>query len=154
MTASPKEPAPTRNEAQSPSKPSPIGQIDVSKLTDFEIGLLILERDVSQYRVERIDELLNRIGEAKGFAEAEKKPPTCVPEGTFTILKFEQQKGEKLGEFEVAHKSSNLPDKWAHAYAVLRQNNSTIKDRYHGPNYQFSYWLYGEDRIYRQKRKQ
>lgn len=153
MTASPKDPALTRNEVQSPSKLSSIGQIDVSKLTDFEIGLLILERDVSQYRVERIDELLNRIGESKGFAEAEKKPPTCVPEGTFTILKFEQQKGEKLGEFEVAHKSSNLPDKWQHAYNILSRNNVTIKNRYHGKDYAYSYWLYGENRIYRQKLK-
>jgi hypothetical protein len=70
MTA---EAPPKETETSQQNKPYSIEKIDVSKLTDFEIGLLILERDVSQYRVERIDELLNRIGEAKGFAEAEKK---------------------------------------------------------------------------------
>jgi hypothetical protein len=134
------------------NKPYSIGQIDVSKLTDFEISLLILERDVSQYRVERYDELLNRIGEAKGFVEAE-KPTAYVLEETFTINKFEPAKGERLGEFEIAHKNNNLPDKWSHAFNVLRQNNATINNRYHGSTYVYAYWLYGEDRIYRQKLK-
>jgi hypothetical protein len=116
--------------------------------------MLVIERDVSQYKVERIDELLKKIGEAKGFADIEKKEPTAVKEEAFTILKFEQQKGSRLGEFEVAHKSSNLPDKWSHAYSILRQNNATIKERYRGDGYTYSYWLYGEDRIYRQKLKQ
>jgi len=99
-----------------------------------------------QPAVEAIDAFLNYLG----------KPlePTFVKEETFTILKFEPAKGERLGEFEVASKSHNLPDKWAHAYAVLKQNNAVINSRYHGPDYQFSYWLYGEDRIYRQKQKQ
>jgi len=128
-------------------------QVDLPKLSDFEISMLVLERDVSQYRVERIDELLNKIGEAKVLADVEKKPGTFVQEETFIMLKFEPAKGERLGEFEVAHKSSNLPDKWSHAYNILRQNNAVINSRYGGPDYQFSYWLYGEDRIYRQRRK-
>jgi hypothetical protein len=93
----------------------------------------------------------HRISELVGVSPQE---APAVKEEVFNILKFEPQKGEKLGEFEVAHKSSNLPDKWAHAYTVLRQNNAVINSRYHGPDYQFSYWLYGEDRIYRQKLKQ
>jgi hypothetical protein len=128
-------------------------QIDVPQLTDFEVSMLVIERDVAQFKMNAIDELLNKVGEVKGYTEAQQKTTGFVQEETFTTLKFEQAKGERLGEFEVSHRSSNLSDKWAHAYAVLRQNNSTIKDRYHGPNYKFSYWLYGEDRIYRQKRK-
>lgn len=92
----------------------------------------------------------HRISELVGVSAQE---AAAVKEEVFNILKFEQQKGEKLGEFEVAHKSSNLPDKWQHAFNILRQNNATIKSRYHGKDYAFSYWLYGEDRIYRQKLK-
>jgi len=128
-------------------------EVDLSKLTDFEISMLILERDISQYRVERIDELLNKVGEIKGFGEAEKKPTGFMQEETFTILKFEDAKGDRLGEFQIAHKSNNLPDKWSPAYNVLRKNNAVINSRYHGPDYQFSYWLFGEDRIFRQKLK-
>lgn len=78
---------------------------------------------------------------------------TAVQELTFTTLKFEAQQGTKLGDFEVAYKQNNFPDKWQSAYNILRNNNSTIKDRYHGDTYQYSYWLYGEDKIYRQKLK-
>jgi len=88
--------------------------------------------------------------------QLEKQAPkdvVAVNEETFTILKFEDAKGERLGEFQIAHKSSNLPDKWSHAHNVLREANATIKERYHGEGYAFSYWLYGEDKIYRQKRK-
>lgn len=154
MTASAERPTSTNKASQTPHKPSFKAQVDVSNLTDFEISLLVLERDVSQYRVERIDELLNKIGEAKGFVEVEKKPTSFVYEETFTILKFEPAKGERLGEFEIAHKSNNLPDKWSHAFNILRTNNAVINSRYCGPDYHFSYWLYGDDRIYRQKKKQ
>ncbi|MGD6932586.1 MAG: hypothetical protein ACQCN5_00075 [Candidatus Bathyarchaeia archaeon] len=78
---------------------------------------------------------------------------TGVQELTFTTLKFEAQQGTKLGDFEVAYKQNNLPDKWQSAHNILRVNNATIKDRYHGDTYQYSYWLYGEDKIYRQKLK-
>lgn len=78
---------------------------------------------------------------------------TAVQELTFTTLKFEAQQGTKLGDFEVAYKQNNLPDKWQSAHNILRINNATIKDRYQGDTYQYSYWLYGEDKIYRQKHK-
>ena len=91
----------------------------------------------------------HRIAELKGVKEA-----AAVKEETFNILKFEPQKGERLGEFEIAAKANNLPDKWRQAFNILRQNNVTIKERYRGKDYACSYWLYGEDRIYRQKLKQ
>jgi hypothetical protein len=130
------------------------------KATDFEVSRLIIERDTCQYKKERIDELLNKIGEARGYVDAEtkasvapeaKNEPAAAQETTFTILKFEQQTGAKIGEYEVAYKASNIEDKWTHAYNVLRNSNATIKDRYHGEGYEFSYWLYGADKIYRQK---
>ena len=77
-----------------------------------------------------------------------------VKEETFTCLKFEPQKGEKLGDFETATQKSNIPDHWNTAFNILTKSNATINNRYHGEGYQFSYWIYG-DRIFRQvlKRK-
>jgi hypothetical protein len=83
----------------------------------------------------------------------EKSHADPVSELTFTMLHFESQQGAKLGEYEVACKASNFADKWSNAYNLLRDNNATIKDRYHGEGYQYSYWLYVEDKIYRQKLK-
>jgi hypothetical protein len=76
-----------------------------------------------------------------------------VSELIFTVLSFEPFQGAKLGEFEVAEKNSNPQDKWRSAYNILRAKNATIKDRYHGESYQYSYWLYVEEKIYRQKLK-
>jgi hypothetical protein len=78
---------------------------------------------------------------------------TAIQELTFTTLKFEAQQGTKLGDYAVAYKQNNHQDKWQSAYNTLRINNSTIKDCYHADTYQYSYWLYGEDKIYRQKLK-
>jgi len=75
-------------------------------------------------------------------------------EETFTLLNWEQQQGSKLGAYDVAYKANNTLDKWISASNILRQNNATINDRYHGEGYVFSYWLYGQDKIYRQKLRQ
>jgi hypothetical protein len=80
-------------------------------------------------------------------------PVAIVNETTFTVLSFEKQTGSKIGEYEVAHKKANIPEKWIHAYNILRQNNATIAKRYHSESYAHSYWLYGEDKIYRQRLK-
>jgi len=78
---------------------------------------------------------------------------SAAKELTFSTLKFELLQGAKLGDYEVAYKQNNLSDKWQSAHNILRVNNSTIKDRYHCETYQYSYWLYCEDKIYRQKLK-
>jgi len=104
-------------------------------------------RNAFQGVAEAIDAYINFLGKPM-------EPTSFVQEETFAILKFEPAKSERLGEFEVAHKNGNLPDKWSHAYNILRQSNAVINSRYGGPDYQFSYWLYGEDRIYRQKKRQ
>jgi hypothetical protein len=94
-----------------------------------------------------------RDGEPAQGAKTEKEPIVAVKEETFTCLTFEDQQGAKLGQYAVAYKQSNLVDKWTSAYNILRQSNATIQSRYHGPDYQFSYWLYGEGKIYRQRLK-
>lgn len=129
-------------------------QIDIAKFSDFEISMLIIERDSAQFKAERIDELLNKYGRAKGLVDAkkEKQPTSYVNETTFNILKFEPQKGERLGDFEVASKPSNVVDKFSQAYGILRANNATIKERYHGPGYGYGYWIW-EGKIFRKSLK-
>ncbi len=98
--------------------------------------------------------LKNCIIELHKLPELElEKEVTTVNETTFIILKWDAQKGVQLGDFDVAYKKSNLQDKWQSAFKILRNSNATIKERYHGTGYNYSYWIYGEDKIYRQKLK-
>ncbi len=96
----------------------------------------------------QIAELYTEAGQERTTSQ---KTSAAVLELTFSTLRFEIQKGAKLGDYEIAYKQANLPDKWHGAFNVLRVNNATIKERYHGEGYEHSYWLYGEDKIYRQK---
>ena len=80
--------------------------------------------------------------------------PAAVKEETFTCLRFEPQKGAKIGDYEVAYKEHNAEAEWLHAFNILKQNNAHISNRYHGEGYAYAYWLYGEGRIYRQKLSQ
>jgi hypothetical protein len=82
-----------------------------------------------------------------------KEDTPAVAEETFLTNKFEPQQGAKIGSYEVAYKANNLPDKWQSAYNILSKSNATIQSRYSGKDYTFSYWLYGEGKIYRQKLK-
>jgi hypothetical protein len=83
-----------------------------------------------------------------------KKETPAVAEQTFLCLKFEPQTGQKIGPYDVAYEPQNLPQNWTHAMNVLKANNTVIEKRYHGPGYKFSYWLFGEHKIYRQILKQ
>jgi hypothetical protein len=116
----------------------------VSKQVEF----LVKIRDACQIIADAANDYVESMAppQIKSIAAA-------VQELNFTTLKFEPQQGAKLGAYEIAHKSSNLEDKWRPAYTILRNNNSTINERYHGETYQYSYWLYGENKIYRQKLK-
>lgn len=132
--------------------------VDVSKLSDFEVSVLIVQRDTAQYKASKIDELLNRYAQAKGFVDAEEETPSSeagfAKEIAFDVLTFDDQKGSRLGDFQVAYKTKNLPEKFNAAYGILKANNATIANRYRGPDFIFSYWLFdGKDRIYRQKIK-
>ena len=76
-----------------------------------------------------------------------------VREETFTCLKWNPQSGTKLGEFETAQRRSCLPEKFDYAKNILEVNNTTISSRYVGFGYVHSYWLYGQDAIFRKKLK-
>ena len=115
-----------------------------------KIEFLVKLRDGCQMLVDAANEYLESLAPPE---VKENDKTAAVQEATFTILKFEQQQGAKLGEFDVAYKPNNLEDKWHHAYNILRNSNATINNRYHGQDYAFSYWLYGENKIYRQKLK-
>lgn len=93
-------------------------------------------------------DLKQRVGELVGVKES-----VAVKEETFTCLKFEKQQGAKIGEYETAYKPQNIPEKFQSAFNILSKNNATISNRYDGEDYVYSYWLYGKDKIYRQKRK-
>ena len=118
----------------------------MDKQVEFRVKL----RDASLMLADAANEYIDSL--APPEIKAEKKQ-AAVLELNFTFLKFEAQQGAKLGEYEIAHKQNNLPEKWQSAYSILRNSNATIKDRYYGEGYQYSYWLYGEDKIYRQKLK-
>jgi hypothetical protein len=148
-------------------------KIDPPKLTDFEISILIIERDTAQFHKERIDELLNEIGAPKGYEELPSPQPTthagtlggsmpatkkqespAVNEQTFLCLPFEPQEGQRIGPYDVAYEPQSPPEKWTHAMNILKANKAVIEKRFHGPGYKFAYWLFGEHKIYRQALKQ
>lgn len=109
------------------------------------VDFLVKLRDAAHMIADACEEYLEKM------APSETKQGAAVKEETFNILKFEAQEGAKIGSYEVAYKANNLEDKWSHAHNVLKQNNSTINSRYYGEGYQFSFWLFGEGKIYRQK---
>jgi hypothetical protein len=117
---------------------------------DKQIEFLVKLRDGCLMIADAANEYLDSLAPLE---VKEKKQAVAVQEVTFTALRFEPQQGAKLGDFEVAYRQNNVPVKWRSAYNILRNSNATIKDRYHGDGYQHSYWLYGEDKIYRQKLK-
>ena len=88
-----------------------------------------------------------------GMAPKEVKDKNAVPEEKFTILKFEQFQTAQLGTYEIAFQANNPGEEWNNAYDELNKATATIKARYHGQNYRYSFWLYGEGKIFRQKLK-
>jgi len=80
---------------------------------------------------------------------------TEVNEAAFSVLNFEKRTSTRLGDYEIAAKTTNKEPAWTQALNILARNNAAINSRYHAENYVYSYWLYSEDqdRIYRQKLK-
>lgn len=117
-------------------------------MTSQQAELLAKIRDACQMIADAANEFLNSMAPPEPGLE---KGHAAVNELTFTTLKWDAQKGAQLGDFDVAYKASNIEDKWQHAFNILRSSNATIKERYHGPGYSYSYWVYGQDKIYRQK---
>jgi hypothetical protein len=77
----------------------------------------------------------------------------AIPETVFSCLTFEPHVGEKLREYEIGQGKSNKQKEFDQAFNILKEANASINNRYHGPGFVFSYWLYGQA-IYRQKLKQ
>jgi hypothetical protein len=119
-------------------------------LTCKQADFLVKLRDAGQMIAKAANELLKSIASSELGLE---NGAVAVKETTFTTLRWDAQKGSKIGDFEVAYKANNIEDKWQHAFNILRKSNATIKDRYHGESYNHSYWVYGQDKIYRQKLK-
>ena len=115
-----------------------------------QVDFLVKLRDASQMLADAANEYIESLAPPEVKANNQ---TAAVQEATFNTLRFEAQQGAKLGEYEIAYKASNLEDKWRTAHNILRNSNATINDRYHGESYLYSYWLYGEDKIYRQKLK-
>ena len=115
-----------------------------SKQVDFLAKL----RDAGQLIFVASNELLKSMAPPKLGVENKQ---AAVNELTFSTLKWDPQKGAQLGEFDVAYKAGNIEEKWQHAFNILRSANATIKGRCHGTGYSYSYWVYGQDKIYRQK---
>jgi len=77
-----------------------------------------------------------------------------IPEERFNILKWQDEKGERLGDYQVAYRNHSLPENWDHAFKILKANSSLIANRFHEPNYVYAYWIYPDkypDRIFRKK---
>jgi len=91
--------------------------------------------------------------EARGTPQQKQTHKDVVPESVFSPLKWDLVHSDKMGDYEIAGAPSNPGQSFKDAFTVLSGDNATIKTRYHGSDYQFSYWLYGENRIYRQRIK-
>jgi hypothetical protein len=76
-----------------------------------------------------------------------------LSEETFNVLKWQSEKGARIGDFEVAYKSQNALDNWQHAYNILKVNNAVIGNPFHEDGYVYRYWIYEkyDDRIFRKK---
>lgn len=77
-----------------------------------------------------------------------------LPEETFSILKWQSEKGFHLGDYEVAYKNQNVLENWQHCFNILKQNNAVIGNPFHLEGYQYRYWIFPEkygDRIFRKK---
>jgi hypothetical protein len=124
--------------------------VDLSKISDFEISVLVIERDVAQYRVERLDELLNKIGEKKGYINSAKKESSSQPDHpeVYERLNWENRDNEH-GPFQMLRKDNcNDTQLFNHLDAMLKQNknNVSIGD--------WHYWAGDPGYIFRRRKKQ
>ena len=118
----------------------------ISKKVEF----LVKIRDAHLTFAKATNEYIESLAPPEVKNEIEKTDDKKTP---FTELNFEREEGPKLGVFEAAYKANNTEAKWTNAYNILKNSKATIKDRYHNEGYQYSYWLYEGNKIYRQKLK-
>lgn len=113
---------------------------------DSKIESLVKIRDATQMIADSVNDYINTLA-PKEIKQA------AVTQDVFNCLTYEEQQGAKLGIFETASKDKNDESKFQTAFNTLDVAKATIKDRYHGQNYQHTYWLYNQ-KIYRQRRTQ
>ncbi len=93
--------------------------IDYSKITDFELSLLIIERDSCHYKAQQITELLNKIGVSKGITNS---IPYTAGAADFSNLPWKSYKTKETAfSDEAAWIFSNQPN----AENLLTQLKST-----------------------------
>lgn len=114
-----------------------------------EADFLVKVRDGATMIADACEERLEKV-----TPYLKKQEAPSVVEQTFLCLKFEGQEGQRIGAYDVAYEPQNLLANWTHAMNILKASNAVIEKRYHGPGYQYSYWLFGEHKIYRQKLKE
>jgi len=115
---------------------------------NIEEVLEILLNHVNAEEAATVD-LKHRIAKLLDVKEA-----VAVREDPFLSLKYERRTGNRLKEFEVATKTLNsCSEDFEKCLNILRRNGANIKDRFHCEGWKFSYWLYGENTIYRQTLK-
>jgi len=80
-----------------------------------------------------------------------------LTEEVFTVLKWEEKEGERLGKFEIASRDANKDrlDAWEHAFRILKANNATLREHFGSKSWGHYYWLYNEcpDVIFRKRRE-
>jgi hypothetical protein len=118
----------------------------ISKQVEF----LVKIRDAHLTFAKATNEYIESLAPPEVKNEIEKPEDKETP---FTELNFEREEGPKIGAFEAAYKADNPQDKWIQAYNILTASKASIKNRYHNEGYQYSYWLYEGNKIYRQKLK-
>lgn len=113
-----------------------------------KVEFLIKLRNVAQLLTDATNEYLYSLA-TPVFEETH----AVVEETAFNVLKFETLHSEGIGEFEVAYEARNIKHKWRRAYSVLKNADANLEALYHGEDYIYGYWLYGEGKIYRRKLK-
>lgn len=112
-----------------------------------QLEALVKLRDALAMGSEAVNELIDTFA-----PKAVKEEKSAVLEETFSTLKFEPQKGARLGDYETATEKNNLADKFRYAMNILSKANAVISRRYSGAGYAFTYWIYNE-RIFRQLKR-
>jgi hypothetical protein len=111
---------------------------------DKQVEFLVKLRDAAQMIADATNEYIDLL------APKVVKQENAVPEGTFNGLKYQAKTGNKLGAYETATAQDNKGEAFKAAFEVLTKAVASIKDRYHGSGYVYSYWIYWET-IFRQK---
>jgi hypothetical protein len=120
--------------------------IDLSKVSDFDVQRLIIDRDCSQYRTERIDALLNEIGAQKGCNEAAKEGAKIgaakeeISEEPLNALSYENGESDR-GPYQAARLPQNNNASFQRCLNILKRNISEKAHTFSEKSWDHSYWL-------------